>query len=268
MRQWLTLAGVLLALAVVGVGWSADQTISSSDIVAADGGGGNVLAAGKGEDLLCGSFSPDHYPWPSAAGAISVQVTSNSDTGWVVAEGLTITGVERADSVRITGAGVYALSGTWWRVNDAYFRDNVANDGSINVFAGVTTAVTAMLPLPPSTLPLLATIPPRQSHSCPDHYTLPAGKKQVIPKSWRVTAVSVFASADSSAVGVVAVLGREYGGNWSILDRLAWSTVSGPVDHPYPPTQWDLGPLADLVVPASPTGGETMIDSRLQFETR
>ena len=252
LRSALTLTGLALVLAVVGVGWSTDLTISGHDIITADGGGADVFAAGKGEDLLCGGMA-DHYPWPTAATSISAQVTSASDTGWVVSEGLNSGGDEQADSVHVTGIGTYAIPATWWRVNLARFRDDSTNASTINILAGSA---------------ILATIPARQSHSCPDHYTLPAGKRQVIPKSWRVTPVSVAASADSLAMGTAAVVGRERGGNWGILDHLEWSTVTGPVDHPYPPTQWDLGPLADLVVPAAATGASTQVGSRLQFETR
>lgn len=250
----LTLLGLSLALAlsVVGIGWSSDQTIQGHDLITADGGGGNVFAAGKGEDLLCGGM-PDHYPWPAAATTIAAHVTSASDTGWVVAEGLNSAGDEQADSVWATGSGTYAFPATWWRVNLARFRGASTNASTINIIAGSA---------------VLATIPARHSRSCQDHYTTPAGVRQVIPKNWRVTPVAASGSPDSLGVGTVVVLGREHGGNWEMLDYLQWSTATGPVNHPYPPTQWDLGPLADMVVPAGSTGAATFLNSRLQFETR
>ncbi len=252
LRRFLTLAGLALACTVVGVGWSSDLAIQGHDTITADGGGADVFAAGKGEDLLCGDM-PDHYPWPTTATTVAAHVNSISDTGWVVAEGLNSGGDEQADSVWATGSGTYAIAGTWWRINLARFRADSTNDATINIIAGTT---------------ILATIPPRHSRSCQDHYTVPAGKSQVIPKSWRVTPVAVSGHPDSLAVGTAAVVGREHGGNWGLLDHLQWSTATGAVDHPYPPTQWDLGPLADMVVPSASTGAETFIDSRLQFETR
>lgn len=259
LKRFLTLAGLALACTVVGMGWSSDLAIQGHDIITADGGGADVFAAGKGEDLLCGDM-PDHYPWPTSAVTIAIRVDAAADTGWVLVDGLTATGAERLDSVWATGTGTYALSGTWWRVNAARFKDDSPNAGIIRVYRGIFGYV-----YPDS---ILATIMPRQSRSCQDHYTVPAGKKQVIPKSWRVTPVAVSGHPDSLAVGTAAVVGREYGGNWGLLDHLQWSTATGAVNHPYPPTQWDLGPLADMVIPAASTGAETIIDSRLQFETR
>lgn len=255
LKRFLLLAGILLALGAVGIGWSTDLALSGRDIVTADGGGADVLAAGKGEDLLCGDM-PDHYPWPSAAVPISAQVRATGDTGWVVVEGLTAAGAERTDSVWATGAGVYALSDTWWRVNVAFFRDDSTNDAAIDIInvppSGVTVALTS--------------IPQRHSRSCADHYTTPANVRQVIPLSWRVTPVP--ANADSSAVGAAAILGRAYGGNWSILDQVEWSTQAGPVAFVYPPTQWDVGGRADLVVAAGSTEARTDIGYRMQFGTK
>ena len=256
MKRLLPLAGILLALLLVGVGWSTNLTLSGRDIVTEDGGGADVLAAGKGEDLLCGGMA-DHYPWPNSAVTISAQVTSASDAGWVVAEGLSSGGDEQADSVLAAGIGIYAIPGTWWRVNLARFRDDSTNTSTINILAGSN---------------VLATILPRHSRSCPDHYTLPAGKRQLLPRSLRVTPVAVFSGApspgDSSAVGSVAVLGREYGGNWYMLDELLFDTDAGAVAFVYPATEWNVGGRADVVVAAGLTEARTEIGYRLEAETK
>jgi len=249
-RVWSLVLSALICIS--GLSWGVDLHLGGQDIVAADGGGANVLAAGKGEDLLCGDM-PDRYPWPTSPTTLTVEVVAAQDTGWVVVEGLDASGTEDADSVRGTGAGLYSIPGTWWRVNLARLRSDSTNTATISVLAGST---------------VLATIPPRHRRSCADHYTVPADKRQVIPKAWRVTPVPTSASADSQAVGVAAVVGRPRGGAWEILDRATWSTRTGDVTFVYPPTQWDLGPLADLVVPAGSTGASTLIESRMQFETR
>lgn len=249
-RVWSLVLSALTCIS--GISWAWICTWGARISSPPTGGGANVLAAGKGEDLLCGDM-PDRYPWPTSPTTLTVEVVAAQDIGWVVVEGLDASGTEDADSVRSTGAGLYSIPGTWWRVNLARLRSDSTNTATINVLAGSTVLAT----IPPPPPPFL----------CGPLYRA-GGQAAGDPQG-----VAGDSGADLGQCGLAGGGGGR-GSGPAPRGRLG-DPGPGDLEHPhgemrfvYPPTQWDLGPLADLVVPAGSTGASTLVESRMQFETR
>lgn len=247
-------AGIVPALLVCLAAWADSRLeMTGRNIIEADAGGGNLLAAGKGESLIYASWIR-RFPFPTSAVILKAESTSSSDGGYLVVRGLNSSFESATDSALIAGTSVVTLPGSWRRVEWVAFHDDSTNVGQISLYHGTRDADST-----------LAIIRARQGRLDLPVHTLPEGRSQVVPLLWGISAVTV--APESTASGAMALLAREPGGAWYVLDELLFRANIGAVEkhYGYDPntnweTRWDLPTHTDLEVAVGVTSAS--IDAR------
>lgn len=264
----LALAALLCLGGIYGLA-GADLVIEGRDIVEADSGGGDLLAAGKGEGLHYGTMAT-RYPFITTAKTLQAASTSATDAGYLVIEGINSSGDAAIDSVLIAGRTQQTFSGTWLAVNRAEFHDDSTNVGEIRVYYGGNMATGS----------LLAQIAARQRKTNMAQYTLPTGRTQLQVYSWEISPTTVFSGApsskvggngmghmvDSVSVGRVALLARKPGQAWQELRGFNFRSDLGPASiQMVQPETYDLPGLTQLEVAAAVTGASTDLNFRARI---
>lgn len=265
-QGFLNLSAVLLAALVCVSGlWGADFVMyGRATMDTTNSGGGDVQNSGR--DLLYGKAipAPDRIAPPTTAVTLKALSSSASDIGYLVVRGLNgqadSAWAEKVDSVLLAGATVKTLPGTWFFVNGLEFHDDSTNVGTIRLYHGAQSADST-----------LGIIEKRQGRGYWGVFALPDERSKIVPLSLRVS-YAISSSADKRASGAVAVLAREPGDNWRVMDQILFRVGSGgaPLFVQYDERYtWDLKEHSQLRVAAAVTSSATVdVDARFQFGVR